>query len=205
MPKNRFLNEKARKARLSPDYEPKRCDHCQQVFAPYRLKNARFCSMLCRRRAAYKAANPRIEKACARCGAPFTPKASNKAIYCSTRCNKAVTTAKAKLDPARLERRRRRARIYSKTEKFRFTQINHKARRRSVENEGRVTEAEWKAIIARFNDSCAYCRADDLKLTMDHVIPLSKGGRHCADNVVPACQPCNSAKCDSIWAVPQCQ
>jgi hypothetical protein len=29
---------------------------------------------------------------------------------------------------------------------------------------------------------------------MDHRIPLSRGGRHEIDNVIPACKPCNSRK-----------
>lgn len=31
-------------------------------------------------------------------------------------------------------------------------------------------------------------------LTLDHVIPRSKGGLHTWDNIVTACQPCNTAK-----------
>lgn len=31
-------------------------------------------------------------------------------------------------------------------------------------------------------------------LHMDHVIPISKGGLHCADNLRPACGPCNLRK-----------
>jgi hypothetical protein len=31
---------------------------------------------------------------------------------------------------------------------------------------------------------------------MDHVLPLSRGGRHCVSNVVPACGQCNKVKAD---------
>lgn len=40
---------------------------------------------------------------------------------------------------------------------------------------------------------CHYCH-EFKPLTMDHVIPVSKGGPHTASNIVPACQPCNSRK-----------
>ncbi len=56
------------------------------------------------------------------------------------------------------------------------------------------TAQEWKSVVAKFNNSCAYCRRADLKLTIDHVVPLSKGGSIGIDNIVPACGPCNSKK-----------
>lgn len=56
-----------------------------------------------------------------------------------------------------------------------------------------LTEAEWTAIYASFRGRCAYCEEAKAR-TIDHVIPLSRGGAHCADNVVPACRPCNSRK-----------
>lgn len=42
---------------------------------------------------------------------------------------------------------------------------------------------------------CVYCggRATG----WDHVMPMSRGGRHAVDNLVPACKPCNSAKQDT--------
>ena len=36
------------------------------------------------------------------------------------------------------------------------------------------------------------------KLTLDHVLPRSKGGTHTWNNVVAACECCNSAKGDSL-------
>lgn len=34
---------------------------------------------------------------------------------------------------------------------------------------------------------------------LDHVIPLSRGGPHTADNLVPSCISCNRAKHAAIW------
>jgi|CXWL01.1.fsa_nt_gi 5-methylcytosine-specific restriction endonuclease McrA len=56
------------------------------------------------------------------------------------------------------------------------------------------TVQEWNAVVKKFNDSCAYCRRNDVKLTIDHVVPLSKGGSIGIENIVPACRPCNSKK-----------
>ena len=44
--------------------------------------------------------------------------------------------------------------------------------------------------------SCYYCQKPLLaeEVTMDHVVPLAKGGRSVRGNVVTACKPCNTAK-----------
>ena len=43
---------------------------------------------------------------------------------------------------------------------------------------------------------CYYCRRDvGVKaLTMDHLVPLGRGGRSVRGNVVPACKECNDRK-----------
>lgn len=56
-----------------------------------------------------------------------------------------------------------------------------------------VTPQEWMEIVEAHGALCAYCGAR-AKLTRDHVVPLSRGGRDEPCNVVPACQPCNSSK-----------
>lgn len=57
-----------------------------------------------------------------------------------------------------------------------------------------LTAPQWREILERYQHRCAYCGCKIDKLTMDHVIPLSKGGKHSADNVVPACAHCNQVK-----------
>jgi 5-methylcytosine-specific restriction endonuclease McrA len=73
----------------------------------------------------------------------------------------------------------------------------YRQNRRSRES-GRVTHAEWAEILARWDHRCAYCGVDG-PLTMDHVVPLAGGGRHAADNLVPACASCNSMKHTKAW------
>ncbi len=43
---------------------------------------------------------------------------------------------------------------------------------------------------------CHYCgkKFDRDELTMDHVIPLSRGGKSTKKNIVTSCKPCNSEK-----------
>ena len=56
---------------------------------------------------------------------------------------------------------------------------------------------EWIRMKNRHGGKCFYC-GDVALLTMDHVIPLARGGRHAIANIVPACKPCNSSKHDSL-------
>lgn len=50
--------------------------------------------------------------------------------------------------------------------------------------------------MKRDGHKCAYCGRGDLPLTIDHVIPKSKGGDESWDNLVAACLPCNNKKGD---------
>ena len=50
-------------------------------------------------------------------------------------------------------------------------------------------------IFVRDGYRCMYCGSkDNGKLTVDHVIPQSKGGRSTFENCVAACRPCNLKK-----------
>jgi 5-methylcytosine-specific restriction endonuclease McrA len=52
-------------------------------------------------------------------------------------------------------------------------------------------------IYRRDNYECVYCGSSNQKsLTLDHVIPQSKGGTDTWDNLVTACRPCNAEKAD---------
>ena len=48
--------------------------------------------------------------------------------------------------------------------------------------------------------TCWYCGlpVGFKNLTMDHVIPLSRGGRSTKDNLVPCCKACNTKKKSSL-------
>ncbi len=49
-------------------------------------------------------------------------------------------------------------------------------------------------VLRRDGYMCQYCRRTDGELTMDHVVPLSRGGLTVWTNVVAACVPCNRKK-----------
>lgn len=50
-------------------------------------------------------------------------------------------------------------------------------------------------VYRRDNFECVYCGDNNRKfLTLDHVVPQSKGGKDTWDNLVTACRRCNSEK-----------
>ena len=58
-----------------------------------------------------------------------------------------------------------------------------------------------KNLVKRRDDyTCQYCgkKEDRKKLTIDHVIPVSKGGESSFDNCVTACYKCNNKKNNSL-------
>lgn len=52
----------------------------------------------------------------------------------------------------------------------------------------------WQRRCAK--GRCYYCGAatDPADLTMDHIVPLSRGGKSTKSNIVPACKTCNTKK-----------
>ncbi len=69
----------------------------------------------------------------------------------------------------------------------------HVARERAKARELRKS-AWWKSRIAA--GVCHYCgkKVGAAALTLDHVIPVARGGRSTRGNCVPACRECNASK-----------
>jgi 5-methylcytosine-specific restriction endonuclease McrA len=65
-----------------------------------------------------------------------------------------------------------------------------------------LSRTQWQEIKAHYGQRCFYCGRKMQRLTMDHIIPLSKGGSHTASNIVPACLSCNSRKLTGPPPVP---
>lgn len=51
-----------------------------------------------------------------------------------------------------------------------------------------------KEIFVRDNHTCQYCGVRGRDLTIDHIIPRHRGGRHAWENLVSACRACNHRK-----------
>jgi 5-methylcytosine-specific restriction endonuclease McrA len=55
-----------------------------------------------------------------------------------------------------------------------------------------------RAVFARDRWTCQYCGSPRGTLTVDHVVPRSKGGGSSWDNIVTCCAPCNRRKGDKL-------
>lgn len=60
-----------------------------------------------------------------------------------------------------------------------------------------VTERDLRRLADRQRGCCTYC-GERRKLTVEHVIPLSRGGRHAIGNIRLACGACNASKRDRL-------
>ncbi|MFN6584455.1 MAG: HNH endonuclease [Aulosira sp. ZfuVER01] len=63
----------------------------------------------------------------------------------------------------------------------------------SGERTWKVPPVNRREVLRRDHHSCQYCGSKK-SLTLDHVIPRSQGGPHAWNNVVIACERCNSYK-----------
>lgn len=62
--------------------------------------------------------------------------------------------------------------------------------------QGKHTKTEWENVKLKHNYTCIGCNKKEpaIKLTKDHIRPLSKGGNNYISNIQPLCKPCNSSK-----------
>lgn len=78
----------------------------------------------------------------------------------------------------------------------------HALRRTGVD--ARITARQWVDVLVAHDMCCAGCgkRAESrqcgVRLKIDHVMPLSKGGVHCVENIQPLCQRCDATKGNSV-------
>lgn len=111
-------------------------------------------------------------KRCPTCLGRFKPKGTNHQ-YCSMGCTRLY---------------RDRARSCAKY-----------ARRSPVRYE--FFAKDWFILLRKCDYRCVYCRGKFPinMLTMEHIVPLSRGGTHSAGNIAPSCQKCNQEKGDKTY------
>jgi hypothetical protein len=79
----------------------------------------------------------------------------------------------------------------------------HNALRRALRRnaEGSFTLDEWEDLKRANGYKCLSCGGEEpsVRLTRDHIIPLSKGGTNFISNIQPLCLSCNSRKYNKIF------
>jgi 5-methylcytosine-specific restriction enzyme A len=76
-----------------------------------------------------------------------------------------------------------------------YDEISEQEIRREKEKARELKRSSW--WLRRIQTGvCYYCNKDvgRTNLTMDHIVPLSRGGKSRKGNIVPACKDCNNKK-----------
>ncbi len=196
----------------------KTCEVCGKEYNGYRSKHS-FCSWVCQYKSV--AVDNKRDKQCVVCGSSFK---AHKRTTCSLKCYYILNRDAFKKRYAEnkdkhyeglkkfkeknpnyfkeymkeyRENNKERLSLQSKEyRKNRPEQTNaRKQRRRAklLEVGGSYSAKEWNELKRKYGNLCLCCR-EEKPLTVDHVIPLSKGGTNDIDNIQPLCVSCNSRK-----------
>jgi len=98
-------------------------------------------------------------------------------------------------------------------DKVRLWNLNRYIKMKGIKREGRHIDREWQKLKKLYRFTCVDCNKKEpsIKLTRDHVIPLSKWnnyikqhveiiyGYNDIENILPRCLSCNSSKKDKIY------
>jgi 5-methylcytosine-specific restriction protein A len=81
------------------------------------------------------------------------------------------------------------------TDFFQFDGIDEAEIRRQRDKARKLRKSRWWQQKLS-TGTCYYCSKQfkPKELTMDHVVPLSRGGRSTKDNLVTSCKECNNKK-----------
>jgi 5-methylcytosine-specific restriction endonuclease McrA len=182
------------------------CETCGEEFIAKRV-TSRCCSRKCTRakiNAVHNAAKYVVlePKDCRGCGQQFMPQRSD-GNWCSGSCYQRHTRPYVPVEnppkPCALcgelfEPVRSDALFCSRRCLHKLHTQLRRARKLSNRDNAAVYPQDWLGMLRRHCGRCAYCDRRTDRLTMDHVIPISRGGRHAIGNLMPICKHCNSSK-----------
>lgn len=201
------------------------CKQCSKVFHTYKSEQRSFCTLecyfeskriirkcpQCGKERKHAKAQDRKDFCSMICWNKFKQK---KTIYICKQCNKEIIGHPSKIRktcskkcanefrtlPVEEFKRRwyQRVKEYRKNNPNKTATWKQNRRSRELGAHGSFTALEWKELQIKFNKCCAICKTKT-KLTVDHIIPLCKGGTNFIKNIQPLCMPCNSKKHTKIY------
>lgn len=172
----------------------KNCETCKKIFESYFSEKRKFCSHDCASRSYLKAPSDKISlsskerqqrhrnlypnknKDNCLCGALKINSAKN----CRKCCTKERTGSLSPYWKGGME-------VHLRHNRLRIQQLKGLKRH---------TVKQWQALKEKYNYMCLRCKQQEpfIKLTRDHIIPLSKGGKDDISNIQPLCLSCNVKK-----------
>lgn len=178
------------------------CAQCENPLAATVHHNQRYCSAECKRLASRERERPRDRESAARKRAARSPEqhAADLAYLRAWRAAnrdrvKALNRAAYLANPQAYAEQRDRWRLEHPEQHLDIMRNVVATRRARKLGNGlrRVTRADIARMFTRAGGICSYC-GTAAKLTVDHVIPLARGGAHSIGNLVAACETCNKRK-----------
>jgi hypothetical protein len=163
------VNGRIRQSKAMPPI----CNYCRKVFKwqPY----VKYCSPQCKKEMYKRASLAKTKTSqCKSCSKQFTTNIRNVKKYCSWAC---TLESKYAGKPPVSERSRKAQRNFRERNAPGLSHYEREVLRLKWKNENRL---------------CEYCQQDFD--TIDHIIPLIRGGNNLAHNLVPCCRKCNSSK-----------
>ena len=206
------------RARAAADVECS-CKQCGQTFARRPTVKQVFCSQRC-----YQThVKEKRRTKCAKCGVSFIPKKQRAKKYCSRACagvgemhsvdrqarqaarveaarNAAVRTLNARARRDERKWRSERCKCGRLAIGTTLCELCRKLRRQERKRRQNSMYVELhqsgmrRRVILRDGGICQYCGSRPRVITMDHLLPISKGGANEMSNVVVACKRCNAIK-----------
>lgn len=168
--------------------------------------DAKFCSDACSNRCDYRDNRERVDASARR----YVAENPGKVIAAGRRYRELnrqrIYANQKRWQRENLERHKAYQREYGRKyalanpDKARLSVSNRRAWKRY--NGGgalKISERDWSRMLLIYGHRCAYCGGGAGEvLEIEHVVPLSRGGRHSIGNVVPACARCNQTKNDRL-------
>ncbi len=183
----------------------KKCKLCGGEIPPKRAKwsFAKYCSVRCNANSYSRRHGkgiPPIYRACVICTESFLPGLSHPlAQCCSKRCGRkwdyrthkvayrarGTRWGKANLDKVRLYQRRHYAKHRT-----------HMLTLKKLRSSGELPLPEWIKLCELQDYKCVWCEKQFplMQLSVDHIIPITRGGTHDRNNLQAMCFPCNRRK-----------